>query len=49
MKCLKWGHTSRIMEDSGAKGYLNCGELDQEVSEKRIIIYSLEIVLVIFQ
>lgn len=28
------GHTSRSMEDRGAKSYLNCQGLTQEVSEE---------------
>jgi hypothetical protein len=32
--CLM-GHTSRHMEDRGAKGDLNCGHLAQEVSEQK--------------
>ena len=40
VECFKWGfmsHTSRSMEDSGAEADLNCGGLDQEVSEEKTI------------
>lgn len=39
MECYKWclvSHTRRNMEDSGAECNLNCGGLDQEVSEENI-------------
>jgi hypothetical protein len=42
-KCCLMGHTSRSMEDSSAKGNLNCGG-----QIKRILLCSLEIFLVIF-
>jgi hypothetical protein len=34
-KMLSMDHPSRNMEDSGDEGNLNCGGLDQEVSEER--------------
>lgn len=40
-------HNSRNLEGSSSKGNLNCGDLDQEVSEKNVVC-GLDIVLVIF-
>ena len=40
VECFKWGlvgHTSRSMEDSINGSDLNCGDLDQEVSEEKNI------------
>ena len=37
VECFKhclMGHTNRSMEDGGAKNYLNCGVLAQEVLEE---------------
>ena len=36
-KMLSMDHPSRNMEDIGAEGNLNCGGLDQEVSEGRVL------------
>ena len=48
LKYYLMGHTSRSMEDSGAKSYLNCLELAQEVSEKKNLIFFLEIICMVF-
>ena len=43
VECFKWslkGHTNRNMEDNGAEGYLNSGELTQGVSvEKNVSMW----------
>ena len=51
VECLKFcimSHSSRNMEDSGAEYDLNCGFLDQEVPEEKILVCGLEIILCYF-
>jgi hypothetical protein len=41
-------HLSRGMEDSGAEGDLNCGDLTQEVRRRQVLVCRLETVFVMF-
>ena len=41
-------HPSRSMEDSSAKGDLNCGNVAQEVKRRGMLVCCLNIILVIF-
>lgn len=38
-KCCIMGHSSRNMQDSGVEYYLIYGDLNQEVSEKHVIMW----------